>query len=59
MRNALRKKRIQQSQQAGSAAFPPAFPTAKIVCPFEKSMQNGHIEIELPAAMAVGTKESM
>jgi hypothetical protein len=36
MRNALRKKRIQQSPQAGSAAFPPAFPTAKIVCPFEK-----------------------
>jgi hypothetical protein len=36
MRNALRKKRIQQSPQAGSVAFPPAFPTAKIVCPFEK-----------------------
>ena len=58
MSNTLHKKRI-QSPQAGSVAFPPAFPTAKNVCPIEKSMQNGHIEIELPAAMVVGTKENM
>jgi len=58
MSNTLRKKRI-QSPQAGSVASSLAFPTAKIVCPIEKSMQNGHIEIELPAAMVVGIKENM
>jgi hypothetical protein len=39
--------------------FPRPSQLQKSFVHLKKSMQNGHIEIELPAAMAVGTKESM
>ena len=54
MSDAPTKQTIQQIRLAGFVAISPPLPTAKIVWRNEKSVENEHIEIELPAARVVG-----